>query len=65
MNPNLEQQIDAAVQKAASIIAPFNSTAATAIAAGAEVEPVISGIVHMFIGLFKHHAKQAITAPQQ
>jgi len=62
---SLEQTIDAAAAEAGQIVAAFSPTAATAIEAGAEVEPIISGIVHMFIGLFKHHAKQAVKQPAQ
>jgi hypothetical protein len=61
--PTLEQKIDAAVQQAAQIVAPFSAAAAGAIEAGAEVEPIISGIVQLFVGLFTHHVKQQ-TAPQ-
>lgn len=58
----LEQQIDSAAEKASTIVQQFSPQAAAAVAAGAEVEPIISGIVQMFISLFRHHAKQTITS---
>lgn len=61
--PSLEQQIDEAAAKAGAIVQQFSPTAAVIIDAGAEVEPIISGIIHMFIGLFKHHAKQTMSSP--
>lgn len=61
--PSLEQQIDAAAAKASGIVAQFSPQAAAVIAAGTEVEPIISGIVQMFIGLFRHHVKKAASSP--
>lgn len=57
--PSLEQKIDEAAAQASSIVSTFSPAAAAAIESGVAIEPVISGMVHMFIGLFKHHAKQA------
>lgn len=56
-----EQKIDAAAEKAAELLAPFNQAAATAVAAGAAVEPIIGNLVRMFVDLFKHHAKQTVS----
>jgi len=56
--PTLEQQIDAAVAEASQIVAGFSPAVGQAIQMGAAVEPVISGIVHMFIGLFHHSVKK-------
>lgn len=55
--PSIETIIDGIVAKAAADLAPVAPVVATALAAGAEFEPVISGLIHMFAGLLKHHAK--------
>lgn len=55
--PSIESVIDSIVAKAAQDLAPVAPVVATALAAGAEFEPVISGLIHMFAGLLKHHAK--------
>jgi hypothetical protein len=54
--PTLEEKIDTAAAEAAQIVAAFSPAAATAIQAGVAVEPVVSGLLHMFAALFKHHA---------
>lgn len=61
--PTLEQKILQASSEAAVIASAFSPAVATAIQTGVAVEPVISGLVHMFAELFRHHAKQAQPAP--
>lgn len=60
--PSLEQKIDAAVAEASQLIAPFSAPVATAIAAGAEVEPIISSIIKLFTLAFHHSVKQQTAA---
>lgn len=55
----LEQKIDQAASEAATVAATFSPALGVAIQSGVAVEPVISGFIHMLIGLFKHHAKAA------
>jgi hypothetical protein len=55
--PTLEEKIDAAAAKSAEIVATFSPAAAAAIQAGVAVEPIVSGLLHLFIGLFHHHVK--------
>lgn len=55
--PSLEEKIDGAAAQASQIVAAFSPAAAVAIQAGVAVEPVVSGLIKMFIELFKHHAK--------
>ena len=57
--PTLEQKIDAAAAQASQIVATFSPAAGAAIEAGVAVEPVVSGLVQMFIALFHHHVKNA------
>lgn len=49
-------KIDLAIQEAGRITGLFLPQASAAIEAGEEVEPLIHGLVSMFVGLFKHHA---------
>ncbi len=56
-----EEKIDQAISEAAQIVNHFSPGIATAIAAGAEVEPVISAMVHMFISLFRHKMAKPAT----
>lgn len=56
---SLEQKLDAAAAQASTIVAAFSPAAAIAIQAGVAVEPVVSGLIHMFVALFKHHAATA------
>jgi hypothetical protein len=62
---SLEQRIDEAAAQASDIVAKFSPQAGALCRAGAELEPVISGLVHMFVGLFKHHVKQGSSQQQQ
>ena len=57
--PSLEDKITAAAEKSAAIVATFSPAAGAAIEAGAQVEPIISALIHMFVGLFHHHVKTA------
>lgn len=54
----LEEKIDQAALKASAIVNQFSPSIGNAIAAGAEVEPLIKGLVQMFIALFHHNVKQ-------
>jgi hypothetical protein len=53
--PSLEQKIDTAVAQSAQIVNAFSPSIARALEAGAEVEPLISGMVQLFISIFRHH----------
>jgi hypothetical protein len=57
--PGLEDKIEAAAAKASEIVAAFSPAAGQAIAMGVEVEPVVSGLVKLFIHFFHHHVKKA------
>jgi hypothetical protein len=54
-----EQKIEDAAAKASEIVAAFSPAAGQAIAMGVEVEPVVSGLVKLFIHFFQHHIKKA------
>lgn len=54
----LEDKITAAAAKASEIVAMFAPGAAAAIQAGVAVEPVVSGMVKLFVHMFHHHVKQ-------
>lgn len=58
---SLEQKIVTAAAEAAQIVSMFNPTAAAAVAAGAELEPIVSGMVQMFIALFRHKVAKPTT----
>lgn len=58
----LEEKIQIAITKAGEVTALFVPAAGAAIAAGAEVEPIIAGMVHLFLGIFQHHAKQQVAS---
>lgn len=60
---SLEQKITGAAAQASSIVAMFSPAAAQAVAAGVEVEPIVSGLVKLFIHFFTHHATKAIASP--
>lgn len=53
---NYEAKILQAAQAAESAVAVFSPAAAQAVQAGVAVEPMVSGLVKMFISIFKHHA---------
>jgi hypothetical protein len=55
----IEQKIVLATQESAQIVQAFSPAAAALIQAGVAVEPVMSGIIHMIIGIFRHHTKTA------
>lgn len=59
-SPTLEQKLDDAAVQASQVVAAFSQPAAVLIQSGVAIEPVISGIVKLVIGLFAHHAKQAV-----
>lgn len=59
----LEQRILLAVQQSEQIVQMFSPGAALLIQSGVEVEPIISGFVHMIAALFHHHVSQAVPAP--
>lgn len=54
----LEQKIENAAAQAAQVASSFSPAIGMAIQAGVEVEPVISGMVQLIIGLFRHHVAQ-------
>ena len=56
--PSTEEKVLAAAQQASAIVAMFQPQAAAAIQAGVEVEPIIKGLVGMFIAIFQHHASK-------
>ena len=58
--PTLEEKIQIAITKAGEVTSLFVPAAGSAIEAGAEVEPIIAGLVHMFLGIFQHHVKQQV-----
>lgn len=58
----LEEKIDQAALKASEIVNQFSPSIGNAIAAGAEVEPLIKGLVQMFISLFHHDVKKQSAA---
>lgn len=58
-SPTLEEKILYAATEAEKVVALFQPTAAAAIAAGVQVEPMIKGLVGMFAAIFKHHATVA------
>jgi len=53
-------RIQTALQEAAAIALQFSAPAAAIIEAGAEVEPVIKGLIGLFSAIFHHH----MTKPQ-
>lgn len=55
--PTTEQKILAAAEIASQAVSIFVPAAGAAVKAGVAVEPVISGLVQLFIGIFKHHSK--------
>lgn len=57
VQPSLEDKILAAVADSEKVIAAFSPTIAGLVAAGVAVEPVISGMVKLVIGIFQHHTK--------
>jgi len=54
-NLSTEQKILAASEEAAQVTKIFSPAIGAAIDAGVAVEPVVSGFVHLIIGLFHHH----------
>jgi hypothetical protein len=56
---SLEQRIEQASLEAAQVAATFSPAIGAAIAAGASMEPVVSGFLHTLIGIFRHHAAKA------
>lgn len=52
---NTEQKILAASAQAAQVAGIFSPAVSQAISLGVEAEPVVSGLVHLIIGLFHHH----------
>jgi hypothetical protein len=66
MDPqSLEQKITNAAGEASAIVAHFSPAAGAAIAAGVEVEPVVSGLVKLFAHFFHHSMKKSVAAPAQ
>lgn len=59
----LEQRIELAATEAAKVAAEFSPVLGAAIQQGVAIEPVVSGFIHTLLGIFKHHAKAAITLP--
>lgn len=58
----LEEKIDQAALEASAIVNKFSPSIGAAVAAGAEVEPLIKGLVQMFISLFHHSVKKQTPA---
>lgn len=56
-----EQKIVTAIAESAQIVSMFNPAAAAAVAAGAEFEPIVSGMIQMFIALFRHKVTKPTT----
>ena len=54
-----EQKILAAIEESNQIVTAFSPVAGAVIATGVQAEPVISGVVHMIQGIFKHHTGSA------
>lgn len=52
---SIEDKILLAAQQAESVVSIFSPMAAQAVAAGVQVEPVISGLAKLIVGLFHHH----------
>jgi len=52
-----EQKIDYAVSEAAKVTNLFAPVVGQALTMGVAVEPIFSGVIQMFIGLFHHHMK--------
>lgn len=59
-----EQKILLAIQESNQIVTAFSPIAGAVIATGVQAEPVVSGVVHMIQGLFKHHTGSALHPAQ-
>ncbi len=53
--PSLEDKILLASDEASKVATIFSPAVGAAIKAGVSVEPIISGMVKLIIGLFHHH----------
>lgn len=59
----LEQKIEQAAGEAGQIASIFSPAVGAAIQAGVAAEPIIYGMIHMFLGLFKHHVSGTVAPP--
>jgi hypothetical protein len=59
-----EQKVLLAIQESNQVVSAFSPVAGTIVAAGVQAEPIVSGLVHMIQGLFKHHTGSALHPAQ-
>jgi len=57
--PSLEDKILQAASEAEQIAAIFSPAAAQLVTLGVSIEPVVSGLAKLIIGVFHHHTKPA------
>lgn len=53
--PSMEDKILVAASQAETIVGIFSPAAAEMVQAGVSVEPLMSGMIRLIVGLFHHH----------
>lgn len=59
----LNDKIEQAAAEAGQIASIFSPAVGAAIESGVAVEPLIYGLISMFVGLFKHHTTGTVSTP--